>query len=149
MYGLHELRLRPDAPVVVVEGEKCADAAKSIFPDYVVITSPGGAGSAGQADWTALVGRTHVLIWPDLDTPGAKYAVDVAGILTALGLPDISIVDAQRLADGELAFSERKKIAGWDVADAVDEGFASEKIRAAAIAAAQPYVANESASQPG
>ena len=148
LYGLHELRLRPDAPVVVVEGEKSADAAKSIFPDYVVITSPGGSGGAGQADWTALVGRPHVLIWPDLDTPGAKYAVDVAGILTALGLPDISIVDAQRLADGELAFSERKKIAGWDVADAVDEGFASEIIRAATVAAAQPYVANESASNP-
>ncbi len=133
---------------MVVEGEKCADAAKSIFPDHVVVTSAGGAGSAGESDWTVLRGRSHALIWPDLDTPGAKYAVDVKGILAALGIADISIVDAQRLADGDLAFSEREKVEGWDVADVVDEGHASEAIREAAIAAAQPSAASKSVVNP-
>ena len=40
LYNLSELALRPDSPVLIVEGEKTADAAK-LFPDYVVVTSSG------------------------------------------------------------------------------------------------------------
>ena len=60
------LAQRSDAPVIVVEGEKTADAAGKIFPDYVCMTSPFGAPSAAKADWTPLHGRT-VVIWPDND----------------------------------------------------------------------------------
>jgi putative DNA primase/helicase len=139
LYGLSDLRTRADAPIVVVEGEKCADAAKAIFSDCVVIASSGGAASAAQADWTPLAGRNRVLIWPDLDAPGAKYAIEVADILSGLGIPKIFIIDAQRLAEVDLACSERVKNEGWDVADAVDEGHAIEKIRDSAIASAQLY----------
>ena len=34
LYGLELLAQRPNAPVIVVEGEKCADAARPIFPDH-------------------------------------------------------------------------------------------------------------------
>jgi putative DNA primase/helicase len=140
LYGLSDLRMRPDAPILVVEGEKCADAAKAVFSDCVVVTSSNGAASASQSDWTSLAGRNRVWIWPDLDAPGAKYAVDVAEILLGLGIPEILIVDAQRVAEGDLAYRERKQIEGWDVGDAVDEGHAFEKIRDAAIAAGQLYI---------
>ena len=43
LYGLPDLSERPGASIVVVEGEKCADAAKAVFPSFVVVTSPGGA----------------------------------------------------------------------------------------------------------
>ena len=43
LYGLDRLADRPEAPVIVTEGEKAADAAHALFPDYVAITSSGGA----------------------------------------------------------------------------------------------------------
>ena len=52
LYGLEQLAKRPDAPVLLCEGEKTADAAQKIFPDYVAITSSGGANGADKSDWT-------------------------------------------------------------------------------------------------
>ena len=73
LYGLDLLAAEPDAAVLVVEGEKAADAAAELVPDLVVVTSPFGAKAATKADWSALDGRT-VVIWPDNDTAGAGYA---------------------------------------------------------------------------
>src|SRR5215212_6639177 len=63
LYGLDRLAHDPSAPLVVVEGEKCADAAVAVFPRSAVITSPGGSKVARKADWSPLKGR-RVLIWP-------------------------------------------------------------------------------------
>lgn len=72
LYGLNELANRPDAPVLIVEGEKSADAARKIAGHiYVCVTWPGGASAYAEADWTPLTGR-RCLIWPDADT-GHKY----------------------------------------------------------------------------
>ena len=57
LYGLDRLAASPDAPVIVTEGEKAADAAEKLFPDYVAVTSPGGSNAAGNADWSPLKGR--------------------------------------------------------------------------------------------
>jgi putative DNA primase/helicase len=73
LYGLTELAQRPDASVVVTEGEKACDAARTLLPGVVVVTSPNGAKSAGKADWSPLRGR-DVTIWPDADLAGASYA---------------------------------------------------------------------------
>ena len=35
LYNLHKLAANPEAVVLVVEGEKAADAAAKLFPDYV------------------------------------------------------------------------------------------------------------------
>jgi putative DNA primase/helicase len=141
LYGLPELRERPAASIVVVEGEKCADAAKIVFPSSVIITSPGGSNGALQADWTPLAGRRRVLIWPDLDAPGIKYATTVANILVDLGISEVLIVDAQRLAEVDPSGNRRETTPGWDVADALAEGNEPGKLRAAAVAAAQPHKA--------
>jgi KaiC/GvpD/RAD55 family RecA-like ATPase len=55
---------------VVVEGEKCADALIEI--GIPATTSPGGAGSAKQADWSPIA-EMHVVLWPDNDAPEAKF----------------------------------------------------------------------------
>jgi Protein of unknown function (DUF3987) len=67
--------------VVVVEGEKAADAARSL--GFTATTSAGGSQAAGKADWTLLAGK-EVWILPDNDAPGRKYADAVAGILARL-----------------------------------------------------------------
>jgi hypothetical protein len=80
LYRLEALSADPCLAVVVVEGEKCADAAQVVFPSDIVVTSPGGAGSVASADWSVLADR-DVVIWPDLDEAGQSYADRVAQIL--------------------------------------------------------------------
>lgn len=38
LYGLEQLKLKPHSPALIVEGEKTAEAAKKLFPDYAVVT---------------------------------------------------------------------------------------------------------------
>jgi putative DNA primase/helicase len=96
LYGLDQLAKHSDASVVICEGEKSADAAARVISNSVCITSPGGVQSARKADWSALQGR-RVLIWPDADEPGAKYAAELARILHGLDC-EVSIIDAMALA---------------------------------------------------
>jgi hypothetical protein len=50
LFGLDALAARPDAEVLVVEGEKPALKARDRFPDHAVVTSLGGARSAKESD---------------------------------------------------------------------------------------------------
>jgi len=110
LYGLDRLAGRPDAPVIVCEGEKAADSAETLLPDYVAVTSPGGSKAAKAADWSPLKAR-RVTIWPDADPPGEAYARDVVDLLARLGLSSIAIIKPPS-----------GKAAGWDAADALAEG---------------------------
>jgi putative DNA primase/helicase len=139
LYGLLDLQLRPDAPVVVVEGEKCADAARGVFPEAVVITSPGGSNAAYKADWTPLRGRTRVVIWGDADDAGLKYAQDVAQNVAGLDVGEILIVDAKKLASTASSGTSRNPVPGWDVADALAEGWHPDELRKAVFACASRY----------
>jgi len=130
LYGLDLLAASPDAPVLLVEGEKAADAARQIVGTrYVVVTWPGGAKALRQADWTPLHGR-RLLLWPDADRhsyptghakagqeipyteqPGHLAMVEIAGLLSP-HCPEVKIIDVQGVeADG------------WDAADALAEGW--------------------------
>jgi putative DNA primase/helicase len=129
LYRLNLLAGSPDAPVVIVEGEKCAEAAQDVFPNSVVTTSPGGAGAADKADWKYLAQRPEVLIWPDADEPGGAYGEKVALILHRLGVPKIRIVDAIALAGCTPDGSTREPEPGWDVAQALDEGWTLDSLR--------------------
>ncbi len=73
LYNLHLLARRPDAPVVLSEGEKAADAAAILLPDCVATTTMNGAQSPAKADWTPLQGRS-VWTWADNDEAGRQYA---------------------------------------------------------------------------
>ena len=98
--------------MIVTEGEKAADAAGELLPDYVAITSPGGSKAAAAADWSMLAGR-KVTIWPDADEPGQAYARQVAEILAKLSpLPSIAIAKPA----GSIP-------RGWDAADALAMGW--------------------------
>ncbi len=92
LYRLHEIAGNPDAPVIVAEGENCADALAKLG---LVATTSGGASSAAAADWTPLAGR-EVMIWPDNDPPGQQYGSDVAERLASLGCT-VSVIDAASL----------------------------------------------------
>jgi len=68
--------------VVLVEGEKCADALAA--RGFLAMTTFGGAMAAKKADLSPLAGRA-VVIWPDLDAPGRAYAEQLAEILHGHG----------------------------------------------------------------
>ena len=118
LYRLPELLARPGAPVLVTEGEACADAAQAALPDYVCVTSAGGSQAAGRTDWTPLRGRT-VIAWPDADAPGEDYARDVVRLARAAGATDVRTV---RVPDTQ--------IGGWDVVDALAAGWTPDGLRA-------------------
>ena len=119
LFNLPDLVSKPNAPVVICEGEKAAEAAAAIFPNSIATTSSGGAGAAAKTDWTPLAGRS-ILIWPDHDAAGEKYAREVAAILAALDC-SVAIIDAKALAAIDPAGGAREPRDKWDAADAMAE----------------------------
>lgn len=81
LYGLDRLAARPSAPVLLVEGEKTADAAQQLFPDFVAVTWQGGAKAVDKSDWGPLSGRT-ITAWPDNDDAGRAAMARVAEIMS-------------------------------------------------------------------
>ena len=56
LYGLDRLAARPDAPVLLVEGEKKTHAAERLFAEVVAVSAMNGAKAPIKADWSALAG---------------------------------------------------------------------------------------------
>lgn len=110
LYGLHKLTKLPEgARVFVLEGEKAADAAAAC--GLVATTSPHGCGGASTADWTSLRDM-DVVILPDHDDAGEKYAEAVAKLLPEAGARTVKIV---RLRDHWPYLPK-----GGDLADVLD-----------------------------
>jgi putative DNA primase/helicase len=108
MYGLEGLAQHPGVKVLIVEGEKCADAAAKMLRGYVVISWANGAQAWRQTDWAPLTGR-DVLIWPDADDAGTQCAADLAKHLSKIA--------------GQVRVIVPDRTDGWDVADAAEEGW--------------------------
>ena len=123
LYNLSTILESPDKPVVVAEGEKCADAAARVFPDHAATTWAGGSHTWDKTDWQPLAGRS-VLLLADADNSGRKAMRIVADKLVNMGaivrvhLPE---------CDG-----------GRDIADWLDEDGA-EATRARIEAEAAPW----------
>lgn len=138
LYGLPGLATRPDAPAMICEGEKAADAAAVLFPDHVAITSPNGAKAADKADWSALAGRRCV-VWADADAAGEAYAAEVCKRLHDAKAGDVRRLDTGMflsLPDGAIRDALP---AGWDAADALAEGFTQEVVTERMAAAVDPF----------
>jgi hypothetical protein len=95
LYGLPDLAAA--RRVVVCEGEKAADAARSL--GFTPTTSAGGSQAANKTDWRPLAGK-EVWILPDNDAPGRKYGETVAAILANLTpTPVVHVVELPDLPD--------------------------------------------------
>ena len=113
LYRQPDLLAKPDAWVLVVEGEKTADAAARLMPHLAVTTWSGGSKALSLADWSVLADR-KVLFWPDADEPGRKCIE-----LLRKQLPKVRIVPPPAgVAEG------------WDLADAEAEGWTTDMVRA-------------------
>ena len=134
LYGLDRMPGREALPVLVVEGEKCADAADVLLGDrYLVLSWPGGGKAVGRVDWSPLAGRT-VIIWPDCDAqrdkagallperrqPGVRTAEAIAALLAeqGCGVRIVRIPPPGEVPDG------------WDVADMIAQGATADAVLA-------------------
>jgi putative DNA primase/helicase len=96
--------------VVLVEGEKCAQAL--IDFGVVATTAMHGANApVDKTDWSPLCGKA-VLIWPDRDKAGWEYAMATSQALLNAGASSCDVL-----------LPPDEKPAGWDAADALVDGF--------------------------
>lgn len=136
-----------DVPVVVVEGEKCAEAGFQLLGhEFDFISWPGGCKAWAKARWSTVMGR-NVILFPDHDAkrqpltraereagvseeskpilplakqPGYQAMVGIGQLLQAEHGCTVTIVAMPAPGD---------KPDGWDLADAVAEGWGPEKVR--------------------
>jgi putative DNA primase/helicase len=101
LYGLQKLSARANDRVLVVQGEKAADAAQAVLENNVVITWPGTAQSWHRADWEPVRGR-RVTLWPDNDATSIECMRKLAAILAdPRGLAcAVRIIDTAGMEEG-------------------------------------------------
>lgn len=117
LYNLHILAAKPDAIVILCEGEKKADAVMRMLPDVVGAAWPGGGRAVKHTAWASLQGR-KVLFWRDADEPGLDTA-------EAIGEALRGIAAAFKIIDPPADVPE-----SWDLADAEQEGWTGEQVTA-------------------
>ncbi|CAI3949912.1 DUF927 domain-containing protein [Commensalibacter communis] len=130
LYGLDLIANRSNDTVLIVEGEKTADAARLLLPDYVVMTSQGGSRGANRNDWSALKDKS-IIIWPDHDQAGEDYAKDLIEILYEIGIQSLHKV----IVPTNLPI-------GWDLAGLVPQECLTEQ-QNSQINNEQPFTVNE------
>jgi predicted P-loop ATPase len=137
-----------DVPVVLVEGEKCALAGHMLLSgEFDFVSWPGGGNAWAKANWGWLLGRT-VYLWPDCDAKRRKLSreerennVDPASkelLPEAMqpGLKAMTNIGSVLLADQACTVFLCKipkpgaVSDGWDIADAIEQGWDAEHVRA-------------------
>jgi hypothetical protein len=124
--GLDALESMPEAPVLIVEGEKCRGRGIEALPQYAVVTWPGGSRGVGFADWTPLRGRDLVL-WPDADQAGREAML---GWETSAGILHRGVAQhAHRAGCKSIRMIDPAgQPKGWDLADALDAGWTARQL---------------------
>lgn len=135
-------------PVVLVEGEKCALAGHQLLGhEFDFVSWPGGSNAWAKANWGWLMGRT-VYLWPDADAKRARLTPDErkAGVdpatkplLAESRQPGMkAMVAIGSLLEADQACTvfmcpvpkpENVVSDGWDLADAIGQGWTAEDVR--------------------
>lgn len=128
LYGLDRLAAHAKAQVVVVEGEKAADAGQRLIGSerVVVVSWPGGGKAVQHVDWSPLKGR-KVVLWPDNDEAGFDTMdgrVDARGRVRK-GIAQLldGVADGVRVVDPPADVAD-----GWDLADAERDGWTADDV---------------------
>ncbi|WP_441253653.1 VapE domain-containing protein [Bradyrhizobium sp. 613_E4_N2_2] len=127
LYGLERLAAAPDADVVLVEGEKAADAANVLLAPTgaVAVTWMGGVERAGNVSLKALAGR-RVILWPDFDHAPGVPMYEQPGVRAMMALAsDLKGVASSVTLVG-YRFDQFEH--GWDLADAEADGWDTDRV---------------------
>ena len=135
LYNLPKLAaLDPGSTVVVVEGEKCADAVTSVLAGtgIVAISWAGGSKALKKTDWKPLRGH-KVVFWPDCDSKKTKEGDRWREYQEQPGMMAMLTLAKARHDNGDENFRIVKVPYpghvddGWDAADAIVEGWGKEE----------------------
>jgi len=109
LYGSEKLRDWPqDAPVVITEGEK--DAQALMGADIPALGTVTGASSCPNAEVLAVLKGRTVILWPDNDDVGEQHMVRISEHLESIA------------AEVRWVELPRDVPKGWDAASAIEEG---------------------------
>lgn len=127
LYNLPALVAKPDAVVILCEGEKKADAVMRLLPDVVGMSWSGGSKAIKFTSWEPLRGR-QVLIWRDADEPGLQASDGSTDPKSGAYTPGVAdhikdIVAGVKVIDPPDGVPE-----GWDIYDAEAEGWTGERV---------------------
>ena len=92
----------PDDPVIIVEGEKAADALGPVWPGPVLGTVTGAGSCPSLQAFEPLAGRLLIL-WPDNDAPGESHMACVAAAASESELATRRLVVAGLPSKGDAA----------------------------------------------
>lgn len=121
LLGLDALAAKPDAPVLVVEGEKCRAAGAGAWPQYAVVGWPGGSNGLAKVDWSPLHMR-DVVLWPDADDAGRKAMLGWANE-GGMAVPGVAQYAHRAGARSIRCVDVAGQPRGWDIADALADGW--------------------------
>lgn len=129
LYRGEEIARNPDKPVIVVMGEKKADALQaSVGSGAVVVSWAGGDNGRFYTDFSALAGR-NVLIWPDADAGGKAAAV---GETNSRGEVKKGVADFAREAGAmgvKVIIPPEGVKKGWDAGDLIKSSADHKQVR--------------------
>ena len=113
---------QPQATVLVVEGEKTADAANQIFAGekIIAVSWMGGCSAVNKTDWTPLMLR-ELIIWPDNDLAGFQASDAIVCTMRRLGVHSLKVVNQELL--------QREFTAKWDLADPLPPHRSTQDLR--------------------
>jgi 5S rRNA maturation endonuclease (ribonuclease M5) len=123
LFRLPDIAFSPS--VVLVEGEKCAQALADLGIEATTAMQ-GAKAPIEKTDWSPLQGK-EVILWPDNDEPGLAYMSKVAMRLMAIGCRVLVLP------------THKDKKVGWDAADAIEDRLDPHDL----IAAAKPLKASD------
>jgi len=136
LYGLDRLHESPNATVMIVEGEKTADAATRLIDrlPFVAVAWLGGTATARRVKLDALEGRNVVLL-PDRDAQPDTDPADQPGVkaMRTIGAALDGIAASVRIVE----YTPDPARHGWDLADAESEGWDGRQL-ARLVASAVP-----------
>lgn len=134
LYGLELLKSDPTKNILLVEGEKAADAARTVLSKgYHVLSWAGGSMAVDMADLTPLYGR-KILLWPDADKKTYPMDHNIGRDRMGVMKPEHEqpgYIAMAKIADKLVAHCPEVKLLsvhdmekpdGWDAFDAVKEG---------------------------
>ena len=139
----------PDlVPVVIVEGEKCAEAGLQLLGhEFDFVSWPGGAKAWAKANWQWLMGR-KVILWPDCDAQRVRLTkaerdAGVAktskpllpeakqpGMAAMIGIGSLLLAEhACTVQMCRIPTPDKAPGDGWDIADAIASGWTADQVR--------------------
>ncbi|NCC61903.1 MAG: hypothetical protein EOM12_13410 [Verrucomicrobiae bacterium] len=127
LYGLDTVR-DFSKTVFVVEGEKCAYALHGL--GYQAITNVGGCGQGHLANWSSIAEAQDVVLIPDNDEAGWKYANGIYSRLKPFGAVK-SLIRFTAWEKGDVCdfLKSLPELADWNELDSLADHPAKERVK--------------------